>query len=285
MAVKKRGLGSGLDALFMENAIEEQSANAAVKLPIHDLEPNKAQPRKTFNEEALQELANSIQLHGVIQPLLVRPLPRGGYQIVAGERRWRASRMAGLDEVPVVIKELTDAQTMELALIENLQREDLNPIEEAEGFQLLMSDFNLTQEEVSQKVGRSRSAVTNALRLLGLPENIKELARTQAISQGHARALLSFTDEKQMNEVAQAIIKGDLSVREVEHLAKDAKESKKVKTVKQKTRDTFFDEVELALSQNLGRKVRIKAKKEKGILELEFFDKNDLKRIAKLLEE
>ena len=197
MAAKKGGLGKGLDALFADNAIEEDTP--AVKLKISEIEPNREQPRKEFDDAALAELADSIAQHGVLQPLLVRPLIGGGYQLVAGERRWRASRMAGLTEVPVVVRQMSDQEMMELALIENLQREDLSPMEEAEGYRTLMEGYSLTQEEVAQIVGKSRPAVANSLRLLALPNEIGEMVRSGELSAGHARALLAFPQEQMLS--------------------------------------------------------------------------------------
>ena len=285
MAKKREALGHGLDALFMSNSIEESSASGAVKLSINEIEPNKSQPRKSFDEKALSELADSIAEHGIIQPLLVRPMAEGGYQIVAGERRWRASRLAGLTEVPVVIKDLTDRETMEIALIENLQREDLNPIEEAEGIELLIKEYGLTQETAAERVGKSRSAVTNSLRLLNLPPSVRDLARENKISAGHARALLAFSDEEKIIETAKLIIEKGISVRETERLAKEASKNAEVKVRQPKRRDVFFDEVEIALSQNLGRKVKINSGRKGGTIVLEYFDKDDLTKIAKMLEE
>ena len=285
MAKKREALGHGLDALFMSNSIEESSASGAVKLSINEIEPNKSQPRKSFDEKALSELADSIAEHGIIQPLLVRPMAEGGYQIVAGERCWRASRLAGLTEVPVVIKDLTDRETMEIALIENLQREDLNPIEEAEGIELLIKEYGLTQEIAAERVGKSRSAVTNSLRLLNLPPSVRELARDNKISAGHARALLAFTDEEKIIETAKLIMEKGISVRETERLAKEASKDTEGKVRQPKRRDVFYDEVEIALSQNLGRKVKINSGRKGGTIVLEYFDKDDLTKIAKMLEE
>lgn len=281
MAVRKGGLGKGLDALFADNSVTEGSS--AVKLRLSEIEPNKAQPRKTFDEQALEELSQSIAQHGVLQPLLVRPLPDGGYQLVAGERRWRASRMAGLTEVPVVIRELTDEETMELALIENLQREDLNPIEEAEGLQLLMENYGLTQEETAKRVGRSRPAVANALRLLRLPENVKEMARVGRISAGHARALLAFEDASLLAETARLVEEQGISVREVERLSRKAPDGPKPQAHKEKRRDSYYAEVELALTQSLGRKVKVTSGKGKGTLEIEFYSREDLAGLANRL--
>ncbi len=282
---KKGGLGRGLDALFLDNTVDDISVSGTVTLKLNEIEPNKEQPRKTFDEKALNELASSIERNGVLQPLLVRPMTDGSYQLVAGERRWRASRIAGLTEVPVVIKEMSDEQAMEIALIENLQREDLNPIEEAEGLQLLIERYNLTQEEAAARVGRSRPAIANALRLLNLPENVRDLAKTGKISAGHARALLGFEKEEDMVKTAAEIQKNDLSVRDVEKLAKQSQTKTDAKP-RRKThnRDTFYDEVELALSSTLGRKVKVIVSKTGGTLEMEFFDKADLEKLAKQLD-
>ena len=286
MAAKKGGLGRGLDALFADNSVEENSSASAVKLSLNEIEPNKDQPRKTFDEKALSELADSIAQHGVIQPLLVRPMPDGSYQLVAGERRWRAARRAGLSEVPVVIREMSDSEMMELALIENLQREDLNPIEEAEGLQQLIHTYGLTQETAAARVGRSRPAIANALRLLSLPTPILELTRDGKISAGHARALLSLNDEEKMVEIADQILKKEISVREVERLAKAAAKEKKQPENHPLRRDTFYDEVELALTNSLGRriKVNLNKKENRGTIEIEFIDQNDLTDLSRLLD-
>ncbi|MBQ0135495.1 MAG: ParB/RepB/Spo0J family partition protein [Oscillospiraceae bacterium] len=266
--------------------MDDVSSTNTMTLKLNEIEPNKEQPRKTFDEKALAELASSIERNGVLQPLLVRPMTDGSYQLVAGERRWRASRLAGLTEVPVVIKEMSDEQAMEIALIENLQREDLNPIEEAEGLQLLIERYNLTQEEAAARVGRSRPAIANALRLLNLPEKVRNLAKDGKISAGHARALLAFEKENDMVKTADEIIKSDLSVRDVEKLAKLSQSSStEPKPRKRQNRDTFYDEVELALSSTLGRKVKVIASKTGGgTLEMEFFDKKDLQQLAKQLD-
>ncbi len=285
MAAKKGGLGRGLDALFADNSIEEIASTSAVKLKIMDIEPNRDQPRKIFDEEALAELADSIAKHGVIQPLLVRPMPDGSYQLVAGERRWRASRMAGLTEVPVVIKELSDDEAMALALIENLQREDLNAIEEAQGIKALMDTLSLTQDEAAERVGKSRPAVANALRLLKLPDSVIALVSDGKLSPGHARALLGFKDEQDIIETADLIIEKGLTVRDVEKLVK--KRNKEPKAEKPAARRaSYYDEVELALTDFLGRKVKVGTKpgKESGVLEIDFFDKDDLTRLADALK-
>ena len=285
MAAKKGGLGRGLDALFADNSIEEIASTSAVKLKIMDIEPNRDQPRKIFDEDTLAELADSIAKHGVIQPRLVRPMPDGSYQLVAGERRWRASRMAGLTEVPVVIKELSDDEAMALALIENLQREDLNAIEEAQGIKALMDTLSLTQDEAAERVGKSRPAVANALRLLKLPDSVIALVSDGKLSPGHARALLGFKDEQDIIETADLIIEKGLTVRDVEKLVK--KRNKEPKAEKPAARRaSYYDEVELALTDFLGRKVKVGTKpgKESGVLEIDFFDKEDLSRLADALK-
>ena len=282
MAKKKGGLGKGLNAIFMEN--ESEDSNSTVTLKISEIEPNRTQPRRDFDEKALAELADSISQHGVLQPLLVRPLLDGGYQIVAGERRWRASRMAGLTEVPVVIRELSDGETMELALIENLQREDLTPVEEAMGYHQLMDKYSLTQDEVSRAVGKSRPAVANALRLLNLPEEVLSLVGNGRISAGHARTLLSFKDPAELDKAARLVSTQDISVRELERLAKKAnKTAQEVPAAKEK-KLSYYEEVELALKEHLGRRVRVSGTSEKGTLEIEFYGRDDLHDLALLLE-
>lgn len=281
---KKNGLGKGLDALFIDNSTED--VKSAVKLNINDIEPKRDQPRKTFNEEALSELADSIALHGVIQPLLVRPISDGGYQLIAGERRWRASRLAGLTEVPVVIREMTDSEAMELALIENLQREDLNPIEEAEGYKLLMDTYSLTQEQAAERVGKSRPAVANAMRLLALPKEVLDLIKEGRISSGHGRTLLGLNDKSLMAKLCSEIEEKQLSVRQLESIVKTLNAPKKDKEKKDKNikRDPYFDECELAIRNELGRKASINVKKgNKGTLEIEFFSKEDLQSILETL--
>lgn len=282
MAKKLGGLGRGLDSLFADNSVEEINPSVN-KLRIMEIEPNHNQPRKDFDEKALSELAESIEQHGVLQPLVVRPLASGSYQLVAGERRWRAARIAGLTEVPVIIKELTDEEVIEIAMIENLQREDLNPLEEALGYRYMMDELKITQEQAAEKVGKSRPAVANALRLLKLPNEVQEMVKNNLISPGHARALLGFDSEDMIIQTAKMIVKEDLSVRDVETLVKKSKKVPKVP--KKQVRDKFFSEVELALVENLGRKVKIKeAKQDAGVLEIEFFDKDDLEGLAMKLE-
>ncbi|MBQ3137397.1 MAG: ParB/RepB/Spo0J family partition protein [Clostridia bacterium] len=281
---KKSGLGKGLEALFLDNSTENQQGSVT-QLSLNEIEPNREQPRKHFDEAALAELSESIAMHGVIQPLLVRPISDGGYQLIAGERRWRASRMAGLTQVPVVIREMTDSEAMELALIENLQREDLNPIEEAEGFKLLMDTYSLTQEQAAERVGKSRPAVANALRLLSLPAKVILLLKEGKLSSGHARALLPLKDEKTMLLLCKEIEEKDLSVRETERIVKNLLSDKKEKKEKTpKKRDPYYDECELSIREALGRRANINLSKgDKGTIEIEFFGKDDLKKILKSL--
>ena len=274
MAVRKGGLGKGLDALFIDNTTD----NGPVTLRISEIEPNRSQPRKEFDEAALADLADSIREHGVIQPLLVRPLPSGGYQLVAGERRWRASRMAGLSEVPVVIRELSDHETMELALIENLQRQDLNPMEEALGYRSLMDEYQMTQEEVAKVIGKSRLAIANSLRLLALPQPVAEWIQEGKLSAGHGRALLALEDEAAILEAAQTALKKHLNVRETEKMAQSAQNQPQKRV--QPEKDHYYTELELALTQVLGRQVTITAKGKNKKLAVEFFDKDDLSALA-----
>ncbi len=280
MAQKKSGLGKGLGALMLENAVDE--SDSVIEVELSEIMPNKEQPRKTFDEDALQELAESIKKHGVLQPLLVRPLPEGGYQLVAGERRWRAARIAGLREVPVIIRELTDTETMEISIIENLQREDLNPIEEAEGLQKLVDECGFTQEQVAASVGKSRPAITNSMRLLRLPEDVREMTRNGDISAGHARALLSFESEEDMSAAAESIVKNNLTVRDIEKMAR-MKNKPAGRVKKPQHRDSFYDEVELSLSEALGRKVKVVNSKNKGTVQIEFYTQKDLTELANKL--
>ncbi|MCQ4021950.1 MULTISPECIES: ParB/RepB/Spo0J family partition protein [unclassified Ruminococcus] len=283
MAVKKGGLGKGLSAIFMEN--ESEDSRSTVTLKISELQPNREQPRREFDEKSLVELADSISQHGILQPLLVRPFLDGGYQIVAGERRYRAARMAGLTEVPVVIRDLSDSETMQLALIENLQREDLTPVEEAKGYKQLMDSYGLKQEEVSRVVGKSRPAIANALRLLALPDDILQLISDGKLSAGHGRTLLAFKNPDEMEKAARLASTEDISVRELERLAKKsnkALENADVKKIYEK-KLSYYGEVELALKEHLGRKIKVNGTEKKGVLEIEFYGKDDLTYIAKLL--
>ncbi|MBE6791667.1 MAG: ParB/RepB/Spo0J family partition protein [Clostridia bacterium] len=281
---KKGGLGKGFDSLFLDNSSDALSDGGSVMLPIGDIEPDRGQPRTKFSEEALSELEASIREFGVLQPLLVRPMSDGSYKIVAGERRWRAARRAELTEVPVIIKSLTDAEAAAIALIENLQREDLNPIEEAAGIRKLIEEFGFTQEEAAEKLSKSRPAITNALRLLSLPKDAMKLLEEGKISAGHARALLGLDDENLISDISKEIVEKQLSVRQTEQLVKALKKPKKEKMPK-KARDKFFDEVELALSGVLARKVNVVNSGKGGRLEIEFFDTDDLQKLAKLFSE
>ena len=272
----KGELGFGLESLFDDNSAEVQVKRT---LRISEIEPNRDQPRKFFSDEGIEALADSIREHGVLQPILVRPLPNGSYQIVAGERRWRASRMAGLDEVPVNIKELDDFQTMQIAMAENLQRENLNPIEEAEGYKYLIDNFNMSKEQIAKIAGKSRSYISNSIRIRSLPDFIIDALRDGKITSGHAKALLMFDDEKRMLETAEKAINGNLSVRQIEKLAKQSESSSK-SGKPSKNSDSYFTEMEISLREHLGRKVKVDYSKNKGVLILEFYDKNDLSAIA-----
>jgi len=287
MAKKKSGLGKGIDAIFMEN--ETENRDSVVVLGIDEITPNRSQPRTEFDPEALAELTDSISKHGVLQPILVRPLIAGGYQIVAGERRYRASLQAGLSEIPAIIRELDDKETMEIALIENLQRKDLTPIEEALGYDALMKNHSFTQEEVAEAVGKSRSAVANALRLLSLPEAVVELIKDGKLSAGHARALVGIEDEEASIKLANEIVDNGLSVRAVESLAKNVSKKKKVKETdgRKAKKPTFFAEVEMALSENLGRRVTVTAAKNGsgGTISIDFYSLEELKDMANKLAE
>lgn len=280
MAFKRGGLGKGLDALFMENDAENSAGTVTLK--ISEIEPNRSQPRHDFNEESLRELADSIAVHGVLQPLLVRPLPEGGYQLVAGERRWRASRMAGLFEVPVIIRELSDSETMQISMIENLQRENLNPVEEALGYKTLIEEYGFTQDELSKTVGKSRPVITNALRLLKLRQEILDMLKDGEITTGHARALLSIDDSDEQLRIAQLIVKNDLTVRDIERISKTLNEQKKERqNTETHKRSTFFDEVELSLNEHLSRKVKVvNGKDSGGVLQIEFYSEEDLSELA-----
>lgn len=287
MAAKKSGLGRGLSEIFMQNESEDQ--NSTVTLRISEIEPNKNQPRKDFEPEALNELSESIAQHGVLQPLVVRPILGGGYEIVAGERRFRAARMAGLTEVPVVIRELTDSQTMELALIENLQRENLSDLELANGYEMLLNEYNMTQEQIASTVNKSRSAVANTLRLIKLPDAVKLMLSSGDITSGHARALLGLENNDIIEQVAEEITEFGLSVRQTEKRVQQInsqslkKEEKKEKLDK---RPPYYREVELSLSECFGRKVIVNQKsKTSGTLVLEFYGEDDLKELLKHIKE
>lgn len=278
-----KGLGKGLGALLGDFSEETMEQSPYRMLPIYKVEPNPGQPRQDFDEEELQALAESIAIHGVIQPLTVRETPNGYYQIIAGERRWRASRMANLSEIPVVVVEADDKKAMELALIENLQRQDLNPLEEAMGYQTLMQEHGLTQEEAASRVGKSRPAVANALRLLNLPVEVMELVRTGKLSAGHARAVLSLKSEKKQLEAAQKIAALGLSVRQAELLCKNMSREQAVKEPPATLAVDYVAECEKNLSRYLGRGVKIINGKRKGKFELEFYGQEDLQKLLDAL--
>ena len=277
-----KGLGKGLGALLGESAMQSAPQQSPLLLPLQKIEPNRLQPRKNFDEEELSSLADSIRQHGVIQPLTVRLLDSGYYQIIAGERRWRAARLAGLREVPVVVIEADDKKAMELALIENLQRSDLTPIEEARGYQQLIGEYGLTQEQVADRVSKSRPAVANAMRLLSLPDELLALVEEGKLTAGHARALLSLKDTRQQLAVAQKIINLQLSVRQTEAMCK--KLSKAVKAPEPKPVEVdYLAECEKTLSRRLGRGVKIVSGKRKGKIELEYYGQEDLQRLYEAL--
>ena len=277
-----KGLGKGLGALLGESAMQSAPQQSPLLLPLQKIEPNRLQPRRNFDEEELSALADSIRQHGVIQPLTVRLLDSGYYQIIAGERRWRAARLAGLREVPVVVIEADDKKAMELALIENLQRSDLTPIEEARGYQQLIGEYGLTQEQVADRVSKSRPAVANAMRLLSLPDELLSLVEEGKLTAGHARALLSLKDTRQQLAVAQKVINLQLSVRQTEAMCK--KLSKAVKAPEPKPVEVdYLAECEKTLSRRLGRGVKIVSGKRKGKIELEYYGQEDLQRLYEAL--
>lgn len=278
----QKGLGRGLGALLGDFDEAEAPDSPYKMLPIYKVEPNPQQPRRDFDEAALEELATSIGEHGVIQPLTVREVSSGYYQIIAGERRWRAARIAGLTQIPAVVIEADDRKATELALIENLQRQDLNPVEEAAGYQTLMSDYGLTQEEAAQRVGKSRPAVANALRLLALCPQVLEQVRAGALSAGHARAILTLKSEKKQLEAAQKIVALGLSVRQAELLCKNMSQEQKPEK-EPDLRVNYVAECEKTLSKRLGRGVRIINGKRKGRFELEFYGQEDLQTLLDAL--
>ena len=285
---KSRGLGKGLKALIpdesfmsIDNSDTENAEKLVFFLQINKIRPNADQPRKKFNREKLEELAASIKEHGILQPLVVRP-ENNGYTIIAGERRWRAATMAGLKEVPVIVKDLPAKDVMELALIENVQREDLNAIEEAEAYGALMEHFNLTQGEIGIRIGKSRAAITNTMRLLNLPDKVRQEVLDDHISSGHARALLSLEDQKQMEALCEEIIDKKLSVRETEKKVKLLKNPPKEDKAKPE-KNPYITAVEDGLKQKFATTVKISGKKDKGKIELEFYSTEDLNRILDLL--
>ena len=281
---KMKGLGKGLDALLGDEFTNEPEVKSSLFLPISQVESCAAQPRKQFDPDALADLADSIRQHGIIQPLTVRKLQSGYYQIIAGERRWRAARMAGLTQVPVVVIEADDRKAMELAMIENLQREDLNPMEEAEGYRTLMEQYGLTQEETSQRVGKARSAGANALRLLHLSDEVRALVEEGKLSGGHARALVPLTAELQ-KKAAAVIIKDDLSVRQTELLVKKLTADKPQKPAKDAGSVDYAAEAARELSERLGRPCKIVTGRKKGRLELEYYGVDDLNALLDALHQ
>ncbi|MEG0596836.1 MAG: ParB/RepB/Spo0J family partition protein [Oscillospiraceae bacterium] len=285
MASKERGLGRGLSALLGDAALDTQQGGS-VTVPISQVEPGMKQPRKRFEDEALQDLADSIREHGLLQPLTVRRLGSGYYQIIAGERRWRAAKLAGLAELPVLIIEADDRKVMELGLIENLQREDLNPMEEAGGYKVLMDEHGMTQEDVAKRMGKSRSAVANALRLLTLPDSVRYLLEEQKLSPGHARAILSLPGGERQKQLAQRVVADGLSVRQTEVLAKKLADLDKEPPVKTPAADKdkiYYERLEKILGEKYGRKVQILKGKKKGKIELEYYNPQDLEELLAAL--
>ena len=279
----QKGLGKGLGALMGDFAEEPQEKSAYQSLPIYKVEPNPDQPRKDFDPEELENLAESIRVHGLIQPLTVREMPTGYYQIIAGERRWREARLAKLSEVPVVVIDADDRKAMELALIENLQRQDLNPVEEALGYKSLMEDYGLTQEEAASRVGKSRPAVANALRLLSLNPEVLELVRSGSLTAGHARAIASLKSEKKQLDAAKKVIALSLSVRQTETLCKNMEKEPAPKHDEPVLKVDYVAECEKSLSKHLGRGVKIVNGKRKGRFELEFYGQEDLQKLLDAL--
>lgn len=279
----QKGLGKGLGALLGDFAEEPQEKSAYQSLPIYKVEPNPDQPRKDFDPEELENLAESIRVHGLIQPLTVREMPTGYYQIIAGERRWRAARLAKLSEVPVVVIDADDRKAMELALIENLQRQDLNPVEEALGYKSLMEDYGLTQEEAASRVGKSRPAVANALRLLSLNPEVLELVRSGSLTAGHARAIASLKSEKKQLDAAKKVIALSLSVRQTETLCKNMEKEPAPQPEEPVLKVDYVAECEKSLSKHLGRGVKIVNGKRKGRFELEFYGQEDLQKLLDAL--
>lgn len=288
MAVKKTGLGKGLDSMIppkatSKAAIEKDTSttnNGETILKINEVEPNKKQPRKSFNEESLRELSESIKQHGIVQPLVVAK-HKDYYEIIAGERRWRAAKMAGLKEVPVVIKDYSPQEIMEVALIENIQREDLNPVEEARAYQNLIKEYNLKQEEVADRVSKSRSAITNSLRLLKLSAEVLDMLVEEMISSGHARTLLALEDKDQQLSIAEKIVREKLSVRDTEKLVKNIKHPVKREPKKELKNDFVYKDIEEKLKQKIGTKVKINRKTEsKGKIEIDYYSQDELEKIV-----
>ncbi|MFY9595054.1 MAG: ParB/RepB/Spo0J family partition protein [Caldicoprobacterales bacterium] len=289
--MKKRGLGKGLDALFQsydsfesteDTGSSETLEGRVLELSIYDIDPNPDQPRRNFEQDSIQDLSQSIMEHGVVQPIIVKPSEKDRYTIIAGERRWRAARAAGLNKIPAIVKDIDEKEMLELALIENLQREDLNPIEEAEGIHSLIDNYGLTQEQVAKRLGKSRPSITNALRLLRLPKQVRNLLEEGKITTGHARALLALNNQTKIMELAELIVEKNLSVRETENLIKNIKENRRLKK-KSKTieKPSFIMELESRMEESLGTKVTIQQGKKKGVIEIEYYGNDDLERIIK----
>ena len=284
---KKGGLGMGLDAIFDDNTLDDKESIRHVRLT--DIEPNKNQPRKNFDEAEIQKLAESISEHGLIQPIIVRPIADERYQIVAGERRWRACKVAGISEIPIIVRELTDEDTAKIALIENIQRADLNPIEEAAAYKQLIDNYNITQEALAKMVGKSRSVIANSVRLLNLPERVQDMLKNDEITVGHAKALAGIDDEDFMIEVAERAANGLLTVRNIERIAaeyqtRNDEDVSDIDELDKKVRN-YYTEVELSLTDRLGRKVKITPGRDgKGSISIDFFNKDDLSGIADLLK-
>lgn len=275
----KKGLGKGLGALLdTDNILSDDSG--VMELKIIDIEPNKEQPRKNFDQEKLQALAESIKQHGVVQPIIVKKQDKG-YTIIAGERRWRAAKLAGLKTIPAIVKDLSSRETMEIALIENLQREDLNPIEEAEAYQKLMDEHGLTQEALSKLVGKSRAAIANSVRLLSLPDKIKDMLINEQLTPGHARALITVEDPERQIKLAEEIIEKDLSVRETEKLVNERKNEKKQK--RKAAKDPTILDIEEKLKSILGTKVELRHNKNKGKIVIEYYSNDEFNRIIEFI--
>lgn len=279
------GLGSGLGELLSDNL--DSTDNSLCQINVSEIEPDVNQPRKTFTKEAISSLADSIRDHGMLQPVILRHGPNGRYIIVAGERRWRAARMLGLDEIPAIIKEISESESAQIAIIENLQREDLNPVEEAEGYKRLCEVYGMSQEAVAKLTGKSRSTITNMIRILSLPDEIQAMLKENKLSFGHAKALLSIEDTREQYDAAYYASIGELTVRDIENIAKKLKEEdNNTNTVSTETlKQTFHKEIELSLKERLGRKVKVKPGKKKGsgTISLEFYSEDDLKHIADIL--
>ncbi len=282
--MNQKGLGKGLSALFMEQESASQPENLQM-VKLSQVEPNPAQPRREFDPEALSELAESIRTHGILQPLAVRRVAGDRYQIIAGERRWRAAREAGVEKIPVYLVDADDRAVMELALVENLQRQDLSPIEEAEGYRTLMDDFSLTQDDVAKRVGKSRPTIANALRLLSLSPNVRDLVASGALSVGHAKALLALTDAEQQKRTAELVLEKGYSVRQTELLIKKIlQDSLRAQEKKPEITVNYLEEIERRLAAKLGRRVKLVSGRKKGRIELEFYDPEDLEKLIDFLD-